>query len=211
MKKRALVLDKDGVIFDSERLYRSALEQALNQHSLHLANDVYDALCGQSTETIHVLLKKALPKHLNFEKLLNDWLQQRDVILNGQGMPFVAGAEALLDWARAENIPLALVSSDYRASCLAEFAQSARPDLAYVFDFMIGFEDVKHHKPHAEPYLAAAKRFQLPPEALWVIEDSPTGAQSALNAGCKLLYLNHKKIKNAFRHLQHLDEVRLCW
>ncbi len=51
------------------------------------------------------------------------------------------------------------------------------------FRFSISRNDVANGKPHPEPYLTAAAKLGLPPEACAVIEDSPTGARSAAAAG----------------------------
>ena len=46
-------------------------------------------------------------------------------------------------------------------------------------------------KPDPEPYLAAAAALGVEPSACLAIEDSPTGAASALAAGCATLGVPH--------------------
>lgn len=48
---------------------------------------------------------------------------------------------------------------------------------------MVCAEDVKHGKPHPEPFLIAAKRLGVEPHACLVFEDADLGIQSAEAAG----------------------------
>ena len=49
---------------------------------------------------------------------------------------------------------------------------------------MVTGDQVEHGKPHPEPYLTAAADLGVAPEDCVAIEDSNTGATSAVAAGC---------------------------
>jgi beta-phosphoglucomutase-like phosphatase (HAD superfamily) len=51
------------------------------------------------------------------------------------------------------------------------------------FAAVVTGDEVRHGKPHPEPYLTAAARLGLAPQACLAIEDSPTGVASAVAAG----------------------------
>jgi len=55
------------------------------------------------------------------------------------------------------------------------------------FTEVVGVEQVQNGKPCPDVYLEAAKRLELPPQKCIAFEDSPTGAQAALNAGIKCI------------------------
>ena len=59
-------------------------------------------------------------------------------------------------------------------------------------------------KPHPEPYLLAADRLGVRPEACIAIEDSPTGVRSALAAGCSVVGVPH--VVDIPAEVAHLSE-----
>ena len=54
-------------------------------------------------------------------------------------------------------------------------------------DRLTTYEDVQNGKPAPDIYLLAAKRAGFTPAHCLVVEDSVTGATSALAAGCKVI------------------------
>ncbi|MDB5550284.1 MAG: HAD-superfamily hydrolase, subfamily variant 3, partial [Rhizobium sp.] len=58
-----------------------------------------------------------------------------------------------------------------------------------LIEFSISLDDVSLGKPHPEPYLAAAQRLGIPPEAIAAVEDSVAGATSARDAGFRVFGL----------------------
>jgi beta-phosphoglucomutase-like phosphatase (HAD superfamily) len=59
------------------------------------------------------------------------------------------------------------------------------------FTAVITGDEVQHGKPHPEPYLTAAAELGVAPEDCLAIEDSNTGATSAVAAGCTVLCVPH--------------------
>jgi HAD superfamily hydrolase (TIGR01509 family) len=62
-------------------------------------------------------------------------------------------------------------------------------NLAHYFDFYLGFEDTKEHKPNPAPYLLALKRANLLANDVVVFEDSPAGITAAVSAKIKVIGL----------------------
>lgn len=51
------------------------------------------------------------------------------------------------------------------------------------FDVVIGFDDVHHSKPHAEPIMKALENLNSTPESALMVGDSPFDVQAGKNAG----------------------------
>jgi HAD superfamily hydrolase (TIGR01509 family) len=102
-------------------------------------------------------------------------------------VPFRPGARELLDALSGLGVPCALVTMSYRS--LAGAVVEALP--AGRFAVVVAGDDVTHGKPHPEPYLTAAARLGVPPEACVAIEDSPTGVASAVAAGVPTVAVEH--------------------
>lgn len=92
------------------------------------------------------------------------------------------GALDLLQKAKEHGCTIGIVTSNTRKRTQT-WLETVR--LGHMIDFIISGEEVIKGKPHAEPYLAALKKASCNPADIVAIEDSPQGAQSAINAGLK--------------------------
>ncbi|MEU4657389.1 HAD family phosphatase [Streptomyces sp. NPDC023723] len=96
------------------------------------------------------------------------------------GIAPLPGAVGLLRSLRRAGVPCALVSSSYRA--LVDAALPSLGDAA--FAVTVAGDEVTHPKPHPEPYLVAAARLGVAPDACVAVEDSAAGLRSGRAAGC---------------------------
>lgn len=102
-----------------------------------------------------------------------------------RSIPWRPGARELLADLNAAGVPCALVTMSWRR--FVDPVLAALP--AGSFAAAITGDEVPagHGKPHPEPYLLGAEACGARPEDCLVIEDSPTGVRSALDAGCRVL------------------------
>lgn len=61
------------------------------------------------------------------------------------------------------------------------------------FSVLVTVEDIKHHKPHPEPLLFAAKRLKLKPSECVYVGDSCTDVEAGKAAGMKTILYGGKK------------------
>jgi HAD superfamily hydrolase (TIGR01509 family) len=61
--------------------------------------------------------------------------------------------------------------------------------LTEFFETVVGMEDVERGKPAPDPFLEAARRLGVEPEACLVFEDSPTGIDAAKAAGMQYVFV----------------------
>jgi len=105
------------------------------------------------------------------------------VALVEREVPWRPGARELLADLRGLGVPCALVTMSWRR--FVEPVLRALPEGS--FDVLVCGDEVAHGKPHPEPYLRAAGLLGRAPAQTVAIEDSPTGATSASDAGCQVL------------------------
>ena len=103
-------------------------------------------------------------------------------------VPWQPGAVELLADLRANGVRCALVTMSYRRFVAPILA--ALPE--YTFEVIVTGDAVSRGKPHPEPYQKAAAVLGVDPRNTLAIEDSNTGARSAVAAGCTVLVVpNH--------------------
>jgi HAD superfamily hydrolase (TIGR01509 family) len=113
-------------------------------------------------------------------------------------VPWRPGAVELLAHLRAEGVPCGLVTMSYERFVAPVLA--ALP--AGSFATVVTGDAVTVGKPHPEPYLTAAKLLGVDPAACLAIEDSNTGAKSAVAAGCTVLVVpNHVPVLEGERRI----------
>ncbi|UFZ03626.1 HAD family phosphatase [Bradyrhizobium ontarionense] len=176
----AVLLDMDGTLLDTEKVYLEASIAALR--TLGYTDGV--------TELCHAMI--GIPGPDNERTLLNhfgDDFPLDDVnrlfavnaaeILHA-GMPLKRGVIDLLDAIEAAGLPKAIVTSSSRSTA-AEHLRLARID--HRFDAILTRDDVSRAKPHPDLYLLAASRLGTTANACVAIEDSNPGVASAHAAG----------------------------
>lgn len=203
-KFRAVALDKDGTIFDSEANFRRALVETFGNAGQRLNGELLAAIIGLATVDTFNLLGRHFPQ-LDMVAMREKTFQRYFQLL-AAGVPFIAGAPELIGKIKELAYPLALVTSDSRANTEHNFAHCAAPELLHCFDAVITVEMVREPKPAAEPYQLAAAQLQVSPAELLVVEDSLIGARAALAAGATVLFYNPAPLAGA-SNIKSLDEV----
>src|SRR4051794_34227811 len=93
------------------------------------------------------------------------WLVARVGALFRAELPLHAGAIELLDSLAAAGVPVALVSSSYRALVDAALETLG----ADRFAVTVAGDEVRHGKPHPDPYLTAANLLGVDPACCVVV------------------------------------------
>src|SRR5690349_21318890 len=115
-----------------------------------------------------------------------------------QRVPWQPGAVELLAALRAEDVPCALVTMSYERF-VAPILEALPAD---TFATVVTGDRVTIGKPHPEPYLRAAAELGVDPTDCLAIEDSNTGAKSAVAAGCTVLVVpNHVPVLEGERRI----------
>ena len=182
MSFSAIIFDFDGVIADSEVRANQSLAESLTAVGMPTSydeclRDYYGHNCQETQRRIEARFGRALP--VDFRQTHRVRARARFM----EGFDAVPGAPAFLDTLGA--MPRAIASSSR-----AEYIDWAlgRFGLRHHFgDHIYSADGWDRGKPHPDIYLAAAKGLGVDPAACLAIEDSPTGAQSALAAGMTVI------------------------
>ncbi|MGY3620898.1 HAD family hydrolase [Bradyrhizobium sp. USDA 10063] len=176
----AVLLDMDGTLLDTEKVYFDSLVAALNARGY--TDDVV-ALChamiGLPGPECELMLVRRYGDDFPLAEINKAFAANRDEIFRA-GLPLKAGAIELLDALRSADYPMAIVTSSSRRSADQHLTLAG---IRARFDTVLTRDDVTHCKPSPDLYLLAAKRLGVEPQACVAIEDSNHGVTAAHAAG----------------------------
>ena len=186
MPIRAIVLDFDGVIADTERLHFSAFRDVFAARGWVLDESAYFdrylgcddyglvrdfardhdlALSAADTETLVSAKGELFGRHLSSSDVL-----------------FPGAAEAVKQL--EARYPLGIASGALHHEIVAILS---RAGLLERFRVIVAADDVTATKPAPEPYLIAADRLGIQPARCLAVEDSAPGLQAARTAGMRTI------------------------
>ncbi len=176
----ACIFDMDGLLIDSEPLWRRAEIAAFATVGVALTDEMCKETMGQRLDSMVAHWRRRF--HWDGptdEEMGQDILERvtRLIAAEGEALP---GGNALISRLRELGVPLGLASSSPLA--LIE-AVLARLQLREAFTVLATAVDEVEGKPHPGVYLSAAQRLGVAPERCLAFEDSPAGVTAAVRAG----------------------------
>jgi HAD superfamily hydrolase (TIGR01509 family) len=178
----AVLWDMDGTLVDTEPVWISAELALAERHGAAWSHEQGLRLVGKDLMDAAELIRSGMGIDVAREQIIEEML---DFVVDEvrREVPWRPGARELLASLREAGVPCGLVTMSYTR--LVEPVVAALPPGA--FDVVVTGDAVDYGKPHPEPYLAAARRLDVLASECLAIEDSDTGARSAVAAGCTVL------------------------
>jgi HAD superfamily hydrolase (TIGR01509 family) len=178
---RAIILDFDGLIIDSETPLLDIWQEIYSRHGGALTIDHWQHALG----TQHGFDAYAeLERQTGVRLPRDEWMDRIRLEHRRRctAVPLQPGVRERLDEARAGGLGTAVASSSTRDWVEPWLLSHGLRDLV---DVVCTREDVPHVKPAPDLFLLAAERLNVAPAECVVFEDSPNGLRAARAAGMR--------------------------
>lgn len=190
----AIAWDIDGTLVDSEPLHHEVLIAVCDACGVDIRDIPPSQFLGVHIDDVWSALEPRIgsrqTRALWLEAINDGYVRERHSLVP------VADAIVVMQQLQAMGIRQVCVSNSGRRIVDANLdAIGAAPFI----EFSISLDDVDHGKPDPEPYRRAAERLGVAPNQIVAVEDSPTGAVSALAAGLRVVAVGeaHASVLNA--------------
>ena len=176
----AVLLDMDGTLLDTERVYLASLIAALD--ACGYTDDILTlghSMVGMPASDCEAMLLDRYGVHFPLADLNAAFSSKRDEIFLA-GIPLKRGAMGLLDALHGHGYPMAIVTSSSRRTAEEHLTLAG---IRGRFDAVLTRDDVERGKPSPDLYLLGAEQLGFSPASCLAIEDSNPGVTAALAAG----------------------------
>jgi HAD superfamily hydrolase (TIGR01509 family) len=176
----AVVFDMDGLLFDSEALYRDGFLSAAGKLGLALTSTDFLDLVGRSWTVNRDVLKRHLGSLHTVETFRLLWMEHYEE--KRAGLQLKAGAMRLLGKLDELQLPRAICTSSSHADVKYNLDLHG---LTGRFDAIVASGDYNQGKPAPDPFLRAAEMLGTAPANCLALEDSFNGVRAAFAAGMR--------------------------
>ena len=197
-KVSALLLDLDGLLIDSEKVYHEVGYNMTEELGKVLTKDVIAKQMGRSPFESMDIYRMELGITAYTTQELVDWRDRKMMEAYRINIDLMPGGLGLMEQAKG-RIKMAIATGSTRnlVNIVAEKLS--------LFDFMQHIQpsdEIENGKPHPDIFLECARKLGEKPEECIVLEDSSNGCLSGKRAGCYVIavpteYTDHQDFSMA--------------
>ena len=176
---KAVIFDMDGLLVDSERIYRDSMMHVTERFGRVLPLPVFQSMVG----TPHAHSRDLAMAHFGADFDYEAWHEAVSEHAHAQivvDLSLKAGVLELMHDLEAAGLPRAVATSSSHRTVALQLGPSG---LLTRFQTIVANGDYAHGKPSPDPFLVAAERLGVVPEACLALEDSHNGVRAAHAAG----------------------------
>jgi HAD superfamily hydrolase (TIGR01509 family) len=200
-KIQAVVFDMDGLLFDTEALYRDATIAVARDAGHHLPLDFYLATIGLPGEATRARFAELFGAAFDFDGF---WAasKKRFEEATAAQLYLKAGVAELLDLLDELQLPRAIATSSRHEDARHHLDAHGLHDR---FHAIVAHGDYVQGKPNPDPFLKAADRLGVDPALCLALEDSHNGVRAASRAGMMTVMIPDLLSPNA-----EMEDLCIC-
>lgn len=173
---QAVIFDMDGLLIDSEPLWKEAEVKIFNSLGVPVTYEMTDQTMGLRTDEVVLYWHQRYPwSGRSLEAVAAEVDESVLALIHEKGVPKTGVSQVIATCERL-NLPMAIASSS--STRLIE-AVVEKLGVGHKFRVIHSAELEPLGKPHPGVYLSAAEKLGVQPEHCLAFEDSPNGVVSA--------------------------------
>lgn len=171
-KFKAVIYDMDGVLIDSEPLWKIAMEEVFHEVNCDLTRKDFEQTVGLRLDEVITYWFEHRPwENATPEEVLERIVQKMIVLIQANGEP-LSGVIDSLEFFKAKGFKIGLATSSYEI--LIDTVLEVL-NIKHYFDKTHSAEHERFGKPNPDVYIHTAKELKVKPIECIVIEDSING------------------------------------
>lgn len=179
---KAVVFDMDGVIFDSEKLYRKHWMITGNEYNIPeiTMKELCNRIAGATREHNEKLIKSYFGQDFDYNTFRGKTMERMDEDICRNGLDLKPGVKELFGFLKENGIKMGLATSTIQQRAERNLKNAG---ILEEFDRIVYGGTVPNGKPAPDIYLRACEELGVEPNEAMGVEDSINGVKSASAAG----------------------------
>jgi len=192
-KIEAVIFDMDGLLIDSEPLWREAIQRVFKRLNVSIEKEnLIETMGLRVDEVVEYWTAKYSVQGVIKEKTVSDIVEEVINLIKTEGI-ILDGVHKIIELFISQNIPIAIASSssmDIINAALEKISIKGKMKIIH------SAEHEPFGKPHPGVYITTAEELGFLPEQCLAFEDSINGIISAKAAKMRCVAVPDKKIIN---------------
>lgn len=181
---KAVIYDMDGVLIDSEPIWRQAVMDAFKIVGVLITEEMCYQTTGLRVDEVVAYWYHKTPWEGVSQSEVADSILKNVIGLVGEKGQAKEGVFESLEFVKKQNVKLALASSSPLVLIKTTIEKLGLQDY---FEIVHSAEFESHGKPHPDVYITTAKKLNIEPRFCVAVEDSVNGIVSAKAAKMKCI------------------------
>ncbi len=180
MEYKAILLDMDGLMFDTERMSDEIWMEICAKEKYPVTPMHLKHIRGQNKQGCKNTFTNFFGNQFPYDDITAQIRDRMEAQLN-EHVPIKTGLVEFLQAAHAKGIPMAVASSTNRDKVIRNLKKA---NVEQYIDVIVGGDEIENSKPSPDIFILAAQRLGVKAEDCIAFEDSYNGVKSANAAGC---------------------------
>ncbi|GET25557.1 hexitol phosphatase HxpB [Prolixibacter sp. NT017] len=183
-KIEAVIFDMDGVIIDSEAIWKRAEQEVFSSVGVELSPELCEFTEAMTTAAVTQFWYERFPwKEKSLAEVENKVIERVAGLIRQEGKA-IDGVERFIRKIKQQGYKIGLATN---SPALLIPVVLEKLGISDYFDAIASAEHEQEGKPSPAVYLSVIEKLGLTPDACVAIEDSPSGLMAARKAGMKTI------------------------
>lgn len=187
---KAILFDMDGVLYDSMKWHAKSWKETMDEFDIPSTPEefyLYEGMVG--SKTINDLMNREKKRNATPEEIETIYKRKTELFTKYNDGSLIPYAYDFVKKVYGEGLACVVVTGSGQPTLINKLDHNF-PGL-FKKELMVTAFDVKHGKPHPEPYLMGLQKAgNLKPNQVVVVENAPRGVEAAVAAGIFTIAIN---------------------